>query len=374
MSRRPIILEDGVEKNVRIRRYNRLVRNAMAVLTMLGLVIATVYFGNIWRQENREIESRLQTFTELRISTLERFLNSLSKETALWANHESITTEAAEYIRIWNDMSWPSRTLLRERYHLGLDKDKKDSDITDYVDFHEQYQPQRQKFLEHHGYYDVFYFNLDGDMVYSVTKEADFALNYDAGGGKYADTGLGEAFRAARGLGKGQVVFMDYTYYAPSNNDPSAFLASAMYGKDGRKFGVYAIQVPVNKFDEVMQYASGLGETGESYVVGKDFLMRNNSRLSEEKTLLEKKIETVAVKAALKGKPYLGKSKRAGRPTLVAADTLEFLDHRMAIATEMELSELREPLRFYIWFYLAALALVFIFGITQYYLLRQKPE
>ncbi len=374
MTRRPIILDDGVERATRIKRYNKRLRNIMALLTAIGLAVTSFYFMTIWNKENRAIETRLQTFTELRKSTLSRFLNSLAKETALWAGHESVTQEAQGYIKIWDKMNWPSRTLLRERYHLELDKNKRQADIAEYMALHEKYHTEREKFLQHHGYYDVFYFNLDGDLVYSVTKEADYALNYESGGGKYADTGLGEAFRAARGLGKGQVVFMDYKHYAPSNNDPAAFLASAMYDKTGRKFGVYAIQVPVNKFDEVMQYSSGLGETGESYAVGEDFLMRNNSRLSEENTLLEKKIETIPIKTALKGKSYLGKSKRAGKTTLVAADSLEFLGNKMAIATEMELSELRQPLKPYIWFYLIAIIMVLLFGIVQYYLLRQKTD
>ena len=180
-------------------------------------------------------------------------------------------------------------------------------------------------------------------------------------------------FRAARGLDKGAVVYDDFKRYAPSDMAPAAFLGSPIFNNENRKIGVYAIQIPVNKLDDVMQYTSGLGETGETYAVGADFFMRNNSRLSEEKTLLVRKVETQPIKMALAGKSYIGKSKRKGKATLIATQPLEFLDYRIAIATEMELAELRKPLKPYLWFFLMAIGFVLTFGYVQYYLLRQKP-
>ena len=373
MTRRPIILDDDIKKDKRVKAHNKRLRVILSVITLLVLSVTSLYFYNIWQSENRAIEDRLQTFTELRKSTLSRFMNSLGKETALWANHESVVDEVSGYIDIWDKMDWPARSRLRQLYYQKRETINGEPEVADYVAWHEKHHQTRKRFLNHHGYYDVFYFNLDGDIVYSVTKEDDYALNYESGSGKFSDTGLGLVFRAARGLDKGAVVYDDFKPYAPSGMAPAAFLASPIFDNESRKIGVYAIQIPVNKLDDVMQYTSGLGETGETYAVGADFLMRNNSRLSEEKTLLVRRIETQPIKIALAGKSYIGKSKRKGKATLIATQPLEFLDYRIAIATEMELAELRKPLKPYLWFFLMAIGFVLTFGYVQYYLLRQKP-
>ena len=42
---------------------------------------------------------------------------------------------------------------------------------------------------------DIFIFDLDGNLVYSVYKELDYATNFISG--PYASSGLGDAFRSA---------------------------------------------------------------------------------------------------------------------------------------------------------------------------------
>ena len=374
MTRRPIILDDGVDKLARISSYNKRLKLIMTVFTVLGLTVASLYFSNIWNKENKAIESRLETFTELRHATLSRFVNSLAAETELWAGHESVTAEAQRYFDIWERLPAYDRGSLRGQYY-GNKVNTKPSDMyAAYTSYHDKNNKTRAAFMHHHGYYDVFYFNLEGDLVYTVEKEADYGLSFDKGG-QYAGTGLGQVFRAARDAKAGASIFFDFAPYAPSNGDPAAFLAAPMINERGEKIGVYAIQVPIDKFNAVLQYASGLGTSGETYVVGADHLMRNNSRLSETPTLLIKKIDKFAVKEALAGRAALATGHNtSGNKTLVAAQPLDFHGTNWAVVTEMELSELRAPLRPYIWFYLFALAFILAFGLVQYWLLKQKPS
>ena len=41
-----------------------------------------------------------------------------------------------------------------------------------------------------------------------------------------------------------------------------------------------------------MQASEGMGESGETYLVGTDYLMRSDSRFSEESTILKTKVDT----------------------------------------------------------------------------------
>ena len=372
MTRKPIVLGNSKEKAANIKNYNKRLKVIMSVLTLAGLVVTSLFFYSIWNKENSAIESRLETFTELRHATLLRFVNSLSQETELWATQESITTEAARYFAIWERLPSHDRAMLRHQYIDGNENTKPSDMYSAYVNHHSKHQKNRAAFMNHHGYYDVFYFNLEGDLVYTVEKEDDYGRNFNEGE-LYADSGLGQVFRTARDSEKGTSVFYDFTPYAPSNDAPASFLAAPMFDARGTKIGVYAIQISIEEFDEVLNYSSGLGKTGETYVVGQDMLMRNNSRLSDTPSLLVQKVDTPAVRAALAGKTVMMKGRGyTGKKTLIAAQPLKFNGTNWAVLTEMELSELRAPFRPYIWFYFMAIGFILAFGFIQYCLLTQK--
>ncbi len=375
MSRKPIVLGNDAEKKARNIGYNKRLKSLMVLLTLGGVLITSLYFHNIWRKENNQIESRLATFTELRHATLFRFVNSLAQETELWANHESVRNEAKRYIDIWERLPNYDRRALREHFVSGKVNNKASDMYAAYLAQHAKRNPNRKAFMHHHKYYDVFYFNLEGDLVYTVEKENDYGLNFSQNGGKYKDTGLGQVFRKALTSSGDAAVFYDFSPYAPSNDVPASFLAAPIRDTSGQIIGVYAIQVSIKKFDEVLQYASGLGRSGETYVVGTDRLMRNNSRLSETPTLLKKSIDNPAVTAALAGKTVMTKGvNSAGHKTLISAQPLEFNDVKWAVITEMESAELRAPLKPYLWFYLMALSFIIIFGYVQYKLLKHKLD
>ncbi len=60
---------------------------------------------------------------------------------------------------------------------------------------HANYHPFFRQIKDGEGYYDIFLFNPEGDLVYSVYKEADYATNLRTG--RYSGSGLGQAFAAA---------------------------------------------------------------------------------------------------------------------------------------------------------------------------------
>jgi methyl-accepting chemotaxis protein len=74
----------------------------------------------------------------------------------------------------------------------------------------------------------------------------------------------------------------DYDIYLPSYYDQASFLAVPVF-EGGRRIGVLAVQIPIDKVTAVLTSGKkwrdvGLGATGESYLVGPDFLMRTDSR------------------------------------------------------------------------------------------------
>ncbi|WP_324768307.1 methyl-accepting chemotaxis protein [Pokkaliibacter plantistimulans] len=167
----------------------------------------------------------------------------------------------------------------------GMDKPAEDNP---YSQLHAKYHPVLHEYQQHFGYYDIFLVNPAGDVVYTVFKELDFTTNLK--NGPYANTGLGEAFKGAMALGgKDKFYITDFKPYVPSYNAPAAFVSSPIY--DGNTLvGVLIFQMPVERINAVMTHnhewkTTGLGDSGETYLVGPDKLMRSDGRfLIEDKS------------------------------------------------------------------------------------------
>ena len=155
------------------------------------------------------------------------------------------------------------------------------NDDTTYSKLHKKYHPVVRSYLKKFGYYDIFLCDLNsGDIVYSVFKELDFTTSLSKG--PYASTNFGRAFElAANATSKDDVFLVDYQDYVPSYDAPASFISSPIFDGD-TKVGVAIFQMPLNKIAAIMGERTGLGNTGETYAVGKDLLMRNNSRFAEE--------------------------------------------------------------------------------------------
>ncbi len=151
---------------------------------------------------------------------------------------------------------------------------------------------------EEYGYYDIFIIcKKHGHVMYTWAKEADLGTNL--GAGQYRDSGLAEAWRES--INKDGYYLTDITAYAPSNGAPAMFAANPIH-KNGETIGVVVLQIPQDRIDEIMKKAEGMGETGETYLVGSDYLFRSNSRLTNDETLLKVSVNTTGPQEAFRVK------------------------------------------------------------------------
>ncbi len=184
----------------------------------------------------------------------------------------------------------------------------------EYSDLHVQQHPIMRDILKDFGKNDIYFVNMDGDVVYSVFKRIDYGTNLLTG--PFANSGLGKAFQKSQKTPRGTVAFEDVAPYEPSFNKEVAFLAMPIYfGEDNE--GALIFQLPKKKIDEIMNFNNmvdkvGLGSSGEAYLVGSDLTMRNNGRFIkniDDKSVKEAattigvyKIDTEATRAAISGK------------------------------------------------------------------------
>ena len=249
-------------------------------------------------------------------------------------------------------------------------------DGSNYSKVHRKYHPNFNEIIEKFGYYDLFLIDPEtGNIVYSVYKETDYATSLFLG--PYRRSNLAAVVNEVLdNPGKGAVQIVDFEAYRPSYEAPAAFLAGPIY--DGPKMvGILAIQLPVEQINRVMTEGqdwkgSGLGETGETYLVGNDRLMRSVSRFfietpedykkklrsqgtSEETiqlmknfdtTILLQEVNTMAAQRALSGKEGTQEVRDyRGVPVLSAYKPLDIEGLRWVILAEMDIAEAYQPLR-----------------------------
>ncbi|MGM0472312.1 MAG: methyl-accepting chemotaxis protein [Bacillota bacterium] len=216
-----------------------------------------------------------------------------------------------------------------QAYQEGLNSNQ-------YLKIEEEYQDLLSEYIETRGYYDLFLIDKSGNVIYTVAKEADLGTNLV--NGKYSDTGLARAYRAS----KSKLSLTDFSVYEPSE-EPAAFIGAPVKSNN-QLIGVVVLQLSNSQINDIMQQNSGMGKSGESYLVGQDKLMRTDSRFSEESTILQRKVDTEAVKLALEGKS--GEevvSDYRGQEVFSAYTPVKIEGHNWALLAEIDRKEVLTP-------------------------------
>ncbi|MDJ1506382.1 GAF domain-containing protein [Xanthocytophaga agilis] len=152
-------------------------------------------------------------------------------------------------------------------------------DNSEYSRIHAHYHPVMRSFLEKFGYYDIFLIDPEtGDMLYSVFKEVDFATSLTTG--LYHTTNFGTVVKeAVQSTDRNFVKLIDFEPYDPSYKAPASFIACPVYDND-QKVGILVFQMPINKINQILTgdnkwREDGLGDSGETFIVGSDYKLRS---------------------------------------------------------------------------------------------------
>jgi len=239
------------------------------------------------------------------------------------------------------------------------------TDGSEYSSTHAMFHPYFKGLLEKRGYYDIFLIDSEtGNIIYTAYKEPDFGSNLT--NGPYTNTNIAKLYKEVNNSESHNVVMLaDFEPYAPSDFAPASFIAASI--SDGfNKIGVLALQIPIDQINNVMMGRAGLGETGETYLVGSDKFMRSDSRFSNKRTLLVNKIETEAVKDALANKSdcKIIKDYR-GSEVLSAYAPLDIKDLKWSIIAEIDKKEaFRAAISLKKWNFIIGIATVlFVVGL-----------
>ena len=139
--------------------------------------------------------------------------------------------------------------------------------------------------IKEKGFYDIYYIDSKGNILFSLKNENDLGTNLFYG--KYANTLFAKTCKKI--LDSDKILFSDLEFYEPSMNELSGFFGQVIHNGNGEEIGILAIQVTMDKINEIIMGNAALGETGESYLIGKDLYYRSGSRFDGDSAILNNK-------------------------------------------------------------------------------------
>ena len=279
----------------------------VAIVAVSAAVLACLIADQRERRQTVErAYSELQLLANLRVASLELHFQTTFGEIRFWSQNEEVRQGLSSLAGIWRALGESAGDQLRSAFidrnpHPASARKRLDSSerLPQYSRVHEDLHPLLRRFIEERGYYDLFLIDPEGNVIYSVDKEDDFGTNLRSG--PWRDTGLAQVFREALAMPGGEVAFVDFAPYEPSAGAPASFAAGTVSDGSGELLGIFALQTPSEPVNEIMHFTSGMGETGETYLVGEDRLMRSDSRFSESSSILKTKVDNSSVTNALEG-------------------------------------------------------------------------
>jgi methyl-accepting chemotaxis protein len=288
-----------------------------------------------------------------RKAEMEFYLKSIEEDLTVVADSAMTRDALAEFNTSYGSTGAAEHAALRDAYifnnpHPLGEKHKLDAagDGSAYSKTHAQFHPWFRNLLEARGYYDIFLIEPNGDLVYSVFKENDFATNLLTG--EWRNTDLANVFRQVRDKAAvGSIAFTDFAAYTPSNGAPASFIATPVMNGDGTFKGALVFQMPIDRINTIMGNGAGLGRTGETYLVGSDMLMRSDSRFRKQgdpTSILSLKVDTETARDALAGKTGVTDTiDYRGELVLSSYTPLTFNGVTWALVADIDEQEVQEP-------------------------------
>lgn len=370
----------------------------MACMATLSAVVA----GGIAVKEASDdalyqASQKLSAIEASREASLQAYLTSIQEDLSSMAYSPYVRQALYDYTSAWDELAVNQTKRLQDVY-INANGDKASgknqepigkkenydgpSEGTTYDAYHRQYHPWFRHFLRQRSYYDIFLFDTKGNLVYTVFKELDYATNLVSG--EWKDTDLGVVYRAARdNPQKDFQVFADFRPYKPSYDVPASFIAQPILNDDETLAGVVVFQMPISRINALMQLSTGLGESGETYLVGTDLLMRSDSRFLKEgdkSSILNTKVTAQAIEpalAALKSDKqdvdhYQVITDYRGIPVMSSYSAFNFLGTNWVILAEIDMAEIMEPInKMKLFVFLSALVGLFFVVLASIFISRK---
>ncbi len=201
-------------------------------------------------------------------------------------------------------------------------------------------------YAQRNGFADLLFLTSAGQTCYTVRKGSDLGSDMAT-----AAPSLHALFlRVAKNK---QSAISDMAPYTPDKGTPAQFIAVPVLNRE-TLLGVAVLRVNLGALSAIMLEREGMGESGETYLVGPDGRMRSDSwrdnqnrsvSSSFQGTAEENGIQTAAVQAAIGGKTgAMEDTDFSGVQTLAAYGPVRIGDMTWALVADIYTDEVNAPI------------------------------
>ncbi|MCP5373812.1 MAG: PAS-domain containing protein [Hyphomicrobiales bacterium] len=326
-------------------------------LVMVGLAVgASLVTGflaltKFERELKRSEQSQLVALLEARSAELTRFFAAMRAELVLYARNPAVQEAMAEFASAYAtlDLQADAAGYLTAAYSGNGKWHTADSDADRYADYyrqvHEEFHPWLLESRINRDLRDILFIDPQGNVIYSTAKSADFGA--DLTQGALAKTALGDVFRRIKPNPTGlSTATMDLAAYGPADGAPVMFMAAPVFSRTQNWIGIAVLEIPVTPINAILAAKRGMGETGETYVIGGDYLMRSQSRFIPDSTVLKVRVDGSAARRAMAGESDVGlTTDYRGTPVYSAFAPVSVGDFPWALLSEVDEEEVQARVR-----------------------------
>jgi CheY-like chemotaxis protein/methyl-accepting chemotaxis protein len=239
--------------------------------------ISFINFLNAYQGLTIVAEKSLNTTSQLRVEYINTFFN----EIVGFLEFNSRQKSDIKFIK----------TLKSEYGNFSGDFDNFKKTAT-YEEITAEHRDEFKNLADKNGYYDIYYLDDKGNILFTLREESDLGSNLISG--QLRLTKFSSTVRKV--LEKNKPAFSDLEFYEPSFKKLSGFFVHPVVDEAGIVQGAIALQITMDRINQIIRQEAGYGETGQAYIVGSDQLLRSAMRFGGENEIMVKKIENQKVK------------------------------------------------------------------------------
>ena len=182
-------------------------------------------------------------------------------------------------------------------------------------------------------FYDILFVDSQGNVFYSIRKEADFMANLH--GSDFKESALAQCLDSAPKT----ECFVDFHNYGPSD-EPAAFFVEPIF-RDSEFVGWIVLQCAINKIDSLFAWTEDLGETGETFLVNQEGIMLTESNFTGASTILEKRLDDRNIQAKFtEGQGHRVVTDYRGRTALTSFEVVKYMGTSWLAVAKVDMDEI----------------------------------
>ena len=321
-------------------------------IMMIGLVLGSIFVADYVAYEHAELaltevsQERLSAVQDDRKQQVETWFVELEREVGTQGRNPFVTSAYRAFRKGWSRQmesttDGSARDQLRSAFDdaNGLPEEETVALEAVYLAAHKRYHSYFQERADVAGFRDILLLDLDGNVIYSVTKSSDFTRNVNAGGMALSD--LAGLHRAAIKLKTPTTIYSGFSAYSIDDTARISFMARPLVDAQGNVIGVIAFSVDIFGLEALLHDIANLGDTGKAALIGSDQIRLAGSEFFDGGRT--EKVQIAQASQALSGQTGSAEIVLNETKVVINFAPVKALGETWAILVSQDLAEINAP-------------------------------